>query len=405
MAKRDILTAIDIGTSSIKVLVADNDKEKGIRLLTKAEVSQFGIKNGEVYRPKNIAKTLASIKNGLEKELGAKLKEAIVSIGGWRLETAKGSGVVSASRADQKISSEDVKRVIQSAKASVGPFVNREILEVIPIEYIVNGKDVVDDPVGLEGSKLEVKIIVVAIFSPVIDDLVAAVSSAGFEIVKIVPSPLASAEAVLSEQQKELGSAVLAIGAANTSLTVFSKGKIVDFSVFPFGSSLITNDVALGLRTTIALAEKIKKEFGSIHWRKKGKKSLKKPKQGGKRIEIPEEGISVSGEELEEKIRKRLIDLFEKSKGLLKEMAGETSLPGGIIMTGGGAKLKGLVNFSKNEFELPVYLAKDNKVKGAEDPSLSTAAGLLLIGFSGAEGAEEEGGNNLLRKIVKMILP
>ena len=410
MAKKDILTAIDIGANSIKVLIGEINNGK-INILDKREVSQFGIRGGEIYNPKNVARTIFSLKNSIENEKEIKLKKAVVSIGGVHLSAVRSRGMISVSRADQKISEEDIQRVIQASKATASISANKEVLDVLPIEFIINGEEKVENPLNLAGVRLEVEALIVQIFSPVIDNVVEIFSETGLEIEKIVPTPVASAEAVLTSQQKELGSAVLDIGAATSSLAVFNKGKMINFSIFPLGSANITNDLALGLRTTIALAEKIKKEYGfvSSEKRRTGKslsKNSKKAKGKEKRIEIPEEDISISRAYLEKIIKNRIFDLFEESSKLLKKMAKDISLPGGIVLTGGGANLSGLVNFAKNEFELPVYLSKGNKIEEAEGPEFSTAAGLLLTSFySGEEMTSGAGKENPLKKIIKLFLP
>lgn len=401
--KSTTITAIDIGTSSIKLLVGQKESESpDITILEKMEIPQFGVKRGEIYNPENVSKTLSFLKEKIHKTKGIKIKKAVINIGGSHLFSVKNQGLVSVSRADQKISEEDIKRVIQASQVVNLPS-NKEILEVIIQEYIINSEGGVKNPLGLEGIRLEARVLLICLFSPILENLEKAIYDSGIEIQGIVPSFLASSRAVLTAQQKELGTAVIDIGSGTTSLSVFSEGSLMDFTVFPVGSANITNDIAIGLRTEIATAERIKKEFGSFN--------LSSPKRKTKKgkIEITEKRISFSNEFLDKIIKSRISEIFSEVSKSLKKISKETILPGGIILTGGGSLLPGIVEFAKQKFEFPCYLSGPKGITGVEEPTFSTCAGLLLSGFEekedGGRKSSNKGLGEILKKLFKTFLP
>jgi len=393
MAKTNTVAALDIGTSSVKLLVGQ--KEKGsseINVLAKSEMPYFiGVRKGEIYDPKTLGETLSLLKGNIQRSSGINIKKVVVNVGGPHLFILPSQGLVSVSRADQKISQGDIQRVLQASRAVNLPL-NKEILDVYPREFIVDGEGGIKDPLGLQGIRLEAKVLLICVFSPVLENLETALYNAGLEIEEIFPSPLASSRAVLTEEQKELGAAAVDIGAGTTSLSIFSEGALQEFIVFPIGSANITNDIAIGLRTEIAVAEKIKREFGSF-----GLSSKKRKNKGGK-IEIPEKELSFSEKYLKDIIKSRISEIFSQVSKVLKKTSKETVLPGGVILTGGGSLLPGIVKF-----------AKDKLIPSVDSPSFSTCAGLLLSAFDSQEIEGEriagEGIKNKIKKVFKMFLP
>jgi len=401
MAKSTTLTALDIGTNSIKFLVGQKKQNsEEITVSAKGEIPHsVGVRKGEVYDFRKVGGNLANLKDKIQKLKKIKIRKVIVNIGGSHLFSVRSQGLVSVSRADQKISQEDIDRVLQAAQAVNLPS-NKEILEVVPQEFIVDGERGIENPLGLEGIRLEAKVILICSFSPVLENLEKALFEAGLEVQQIIPSPLASSRAVLSPTQKELGVAAVDMGGGTTSLSVFGEGNLIDFAVFPIGSSNITNDIAVGLRTEIATAERIKREFGSFEFFSK-KEKIKKGK-----IDIPEKEISFPPSFLRNIVKSRVSETFSEVAKNLKKISKETILPSGVILTGGGASLPGLVEFAKQKFELPCYLSGPKGIGEVEEPSFSCCAGLLLSGFD-FQG-EDRGGENLglkFKKILKIFLP
>lgn len=411
MSKGAILTAIDIGTDSIKVLVGQKELETSsvINILSKEKMPQFGLRKGEIYDPDKAAKELILLKQKIENNKNIKIKKVIVNINGPNLSVFKSQGIVSVSRADGKISEEDVQRALQASQAINLPF-NKEILDILPKEFIVDNQSGIKNPIGLKGIRLEAKTLLICVFSSVLENLEKTIENAGFEIEGIIPSPLACSRAVLNSEQKELGSAVIDIGSATTSLSIFIEGNLINFIVYPFGSANITNDIAIGLRTEISIAERIKKEFGTFEIltnKKKDKKTIT-----DKKIEIPEKELCFSKNFLNQIIKARITELFSEINKDLKKISKDAILPAGIVLTGGGSCLAGLSEFAKQKFNLPCRVSGPQKIAEVEEMDFSTAAGLLLSGFDLVEqetlGKRKKGESGLKSKIknlFKIFLP
>jgi len=399
MAKTITITALDIGTSSIKVLVGQKKLgSDSVSILAKIDVPCFGVRKGEVFNSGEVARAVSNVKQHLQKLNIGKIKKVLINIGGSHIFSFPSQGLVSVSRADQKISQEDIQRAFKASEAIKLPL-NKEVLDVQLTEFIVDGERGIEDPLGLQGIRLETKVLLICVFSPILQNLEEAITEADFEIEEIIPSPLAVSRAILTPQQKELGVAAVDIGGGTTSLSVFSEGKLRDFVIFSIGSSNITSDIAIGLRTEIATAEKIKREFGSLNSiRKKSKKS---------KIEIPEKSLSFPQDLLRNIIESRVSQIFFELQKELKRISKQTLLPAGVIFTGGGSLLPGLQEFAKKNLFLPCYLSGPKGITGVEDPSFSTCSGLLLSGFDSEEEDETtrggEGPRKWLRKIVEIF--
>jgi len=415
-----IITAIDVGTNSVRGLVAARDLKTGaIQLLAQSQCPCFGVRNGEVVRPEQVSKAVIKVKDDLTRKADLKIKDVLVTISGNHLYSLPSQGLVSVSRADQKISKEDIQRVIRAAQAINLPS-NKEVLDVFPKEFIVDGEGGIKDPLGLQGIRLETKVILICLFSPVLENLERAIVETGLSIIDVVPSPIAASTAVLRKAQKALGVMVVEIGAGTTSLAVFEKGDLVDFTIFPVGSANITNDIAIGLRTEIQTAEYIKKEFANLKTvsTKKEKKSTKKTKSkqasSGDKVEVPDKSITFSKKFLERIVEARVSEMFSEVQKSLKKISGGEILPSGIVLTGGGSSLPGLVEYTKQRFKLPCRLGSIREINGVDSPEFADVAGLLLYGFDmdsddiGSDFSEkgEKGGiGGMIKKVLKHFIP
>ncbi|MCL5011167.1 MAG: cell division protein FtsA [Patescibacteria group bacterium] len=384
MSRPFFLFALDIGSNSVKGVCASSDPKTGeIGVLAKAVLPCFGVRNGEIVGPEKVAQTIQSVKNEIVKQTGQKLKETMVNVGGSHIFSMESAGVVSVSRADRKIAPEDVTRVLKAAEAVNLPS-NKEVVDVFPRGFVVDGERGIKEPVGLEGIRLEAKVLLACIFSPVLNNLEKAVAAAGLEIAEVVITPLACSQAVLSQEQKELGVILIDIGAGDTSVAVFEKGDLVDFAIFPLGSANITSDIAIGLRTEIATAENLKKEFATLKaGAAKGKsEKIKESAREGHTVEF-------SRKFLKDIVEARINEIFAESQKAIKKITGGSPMPSGIVLTGGGALLPGIVDFAKQKFKLPCRLGAVQGIKGLVEPDWATAAGLLL---AWNEGTENYGG-------------
>ncbi len=399
-----ILTALDIGSGSIKGLVAEkNPQTNEIEILAMAQKSCLGIRNGEVVNPEQVALGIAQVKEELSNASGLKIKEVFTNIGGIHLFSMPSQGLVSVARADRSISKDDIQRVKKEAEA-ISLQSNKEVIEIYPKEFIIDGEGGIKESsvLGLKGIRLETKVLLACIFSPVITNLEKAVSLSGLTYLDSFIGPMAISRAVLSQEQKELGVAVLDIGFSMASLTVFNKGEVVDFSIFPLGSSHITNDLAIGLRIEIQTAESIKKEFGTL-------KAVVK-KSNSDKIKIPNTEIEFSKSFLKSVVESRANEIFFEAQKALKKIMGQNLPPAGIVLTGGGSLMPGIVEFAKQKTKLPCRLGEIRGVKGVENSCFATCCGVLMLGFESMEneGVGPTGSGKVgkkMKRILKAFLP
>ncbi len=379
MAKARLITGFDIGTASVKALVALKQQgSSDFQIISQIEEPCLGVRRGVVIDPDEVSQIVSSVLAKVQEKTShpstgksGKINSAYVNIGGSHIFITPSHGEVAVSRADQKISQEDVERVLQAAQTFPLP-VNKEILDVFPKEFIVDGERGLKEVLGMQGVKLEADIFALCAFSPYYKNLTQALLNAGLHVDDIIASPLASARAVLSLRQKELGVAVLDIGAGTSDLAVFEERDLIHTAVLPIGSAHITSDIAIGLQTDIDTAERIKKEFGSCVL--------------GKTIEIEipqddkEEPLVVPQKLLVKIIEARVSDIFEQTEKELKKISRQALLPAGIVLTGGGSKLPGIVEFAKKKLKLPAQLGQiQDSFTGLQlDPSLATVCGLIL---------------------------
>lgn len=412
MPRPQLVTALDLGSDTLKMAtIRKQGKGKEPELLVLEKIPSWGLRRGVVVNPEKVAEKIKKLGQLLSSATNRKLKEVVCNINGSHLFVTPSKGVVAVSRADQQISQEDIERVITAAQAFSLPS-NKEILEVFPQDFIVDGEGHVKDPEGMRGIRLETEILAICCFSPYLKNLTQALAMADLDVLDIIPSGLASARAVLNSRQKELGVAVLDLGAWTTNLVVFEEGDLVHMAVFPVGSGHLTNDIAIGLQTDIDTAESIKLEFGDCLYQRKGKpekieiqlgnaSKIKMQKEGkGKASfqlnlktkntsqpskkkkeekEQKQESLIFSRKLLTHIISARVAEIFDLAQKELKKIGRQKLLPAGIILTGGGAKLQNIDNFAKKEFKLPAQIGFPKGIHNfKEDTSLSVLAGLLL---------------------------
>jgi len=391
MAKEDIITGLDIGSTTVRVVVGQfNPADKKIHVLGASEHPTEGINKGSVTSIEDAVSSISGVLEKAERMTGIPIEHAFVGINGSHITSQESHGVVAVSKADGEIKEEDVERVIEAAQAVATP-PNYEILHVIPRSFTVDNQKGIKDPIGMTGIRLEVDAQIVQGLSSQIKNLTKCVYRTGVDIDDLVLGILASAETVLSKKQKDLGVALVNIGGATTSLMVFEEGDVLHTAILPVGSGHITNDIAIGLRTSINLAEKIKLEYGSAL-----------PDEINKREEIDiseldskEEGV-VSRRHIAEIIEARCEEIFKMIDKELQKIDRSGLLPAGIMLTGGGAKLSGLVEVAKKEFKLPSSLGYPldlgtTAVDKVNDLNFSTAIGLLYWGI----GLFEKDGNKM----------
>jgi len=412
MSKGQIVAGLDIGTSTIKALVIQR-KNKDWEVLSYQEMPSFGLRKGAVVNVEEVSKNIQLLMSGLEKDISKKINSVFVNIGGSHLYTTPSDGIISVSRANQIISQEDIDRVLQATRAINIPQ-NEEVLDVFPREFIIDDQKGIKQPLSLKGIRLEAKVLLLCVFSPYFINLTQAVLNSKFHIDDIVPSPLAAAEAVLTPQQKELGVALVDIGASTTSLAVFEEGELTHLAVFPIGSANITNDIAIGLKTEIAAAELIKKQHGSCMVSKGDKSVSAKATADKKKIEIFDNSapLSFTKKDLVNIIEPRVSEILDLVAKELKKIGRQELLPCGIVLTGGGAKIPKIKDIVREQLKLPVEIGKVKNILGIEeDPALATVAGLVLGGVdidsTDKEGILEavKGLGGKIKKLFRVFVP
>ena len=384
MSRGEIVTGLDIGTYSIKALVAQR-KGKDWEVLSYAQIPSFGLRKGAVVSIEETSKNVQMIIAGIEKECNRKINSVFVNIGGNHLYVIPSDGIISVSRADQRISKEDVDRVLQATKAINIPH-NEEVLDVFPKEFIIDDQKGIKQPEGLTGIRLEAKVLLLCYFQPYFTNLTNAVLNAKLQINDVIPSSLAAANAVLTPQQKELGVALIDIGAATTSLAVFEEGELLHLAVFPIGSANITNDIAIGLKTDVAVAESIKKQHGTCVFARTEKD---KKDQSRKKIEVFDKSSSLNftKKNLVDIIEPRVSEILDLIQKELKKINRQELLPGGVVITGGGAKIPKIKELTKDILKLSCEIGSPKGIMGLEDdPALATVVGLVLEGVDSDRG-------------------
>lgn len=444
MAKTQIVIGIDIGTDTIKILAVKKEIETGkiLETIFLNKVKSFGVQKGRIKNINEVAKRIQDLVEKMEQSQGQKRsnhQEFLLSINGSKLQLFPSRGLVVVGRADQKVSQEDVDRIYQNVRAVNLQSTNKEILDVYPKEWILDGERDVKDPLNLHGARLELEAYLLSVFSSDLESVVEAGISAGLDIDvnNIVACPVADARSVLTPQQKELGVALINIGAATTSVSIYEEGKLLNMAIFPIGSANITNDIAIGFKTEIEVAEQIKKEYGSCFDNESGSKkieinldvfaredeeiALQKDIEdsvfetfgrGLKKIEKQklkkEKGniLVFSKKDLKKIINARVDEIYSLAVEEIKRSGKQGLLPGGIVLTGGGSKLPGMIDLAKKEFNLPCRIGFPKELNNqVMDPSFATVCGLIMDEDEESgpqlEGANEQG---ILGKIFRNII-
>ena len=406
MPKCNFITGLDIGTSKIKVLVAKKETGKeNLEVLSLVQEPTFGIRKGVVIDVDEVSRAVRAAVERAKNECGQKIDSVFVNINGSHILVASSHGTIAVSRADQKISEEDISRVLQAAQTFSLPS-NKEVLDVFPKEFIVDGQRQIKDAFGMQGTRLEVEVLILEAFSPYVKNLTQSVLGSNNQILDVIPAPLTAARACLTPSQKELGVMILDIGAGTTSMAVFQEGDLIHAAIFPIGSSHITNDIAIGLKTDIDVAEAIKIKYGSC---------LQKGGRKKEKVEASksEEPLVFSQKKVSEIVEARVREIFGEVQKELKKISRQGLLPAGIVLIGGGAKLPKVSDLAKKELKLP---SKVGKIYGfsdlEDDPSLASVCGLVLFG---ADSEKETGSpifksfgrgmGNTFQKIFKIFIP
>lgn len=379
MAKNSYIVGFDVGTKKVVALIGEVNEENKIEIIGIGHSESRGLRKGVVV---NLEATVNSIKKAQEEaELmaGVEIDSAFIGISGAHIKSFNSRGVIAVSGKNKEISLEDIKRVISQSKAvSIPP--DREIIHVIPQEFVVDDQDGIKDPLGMKGIKLEVNVHIVTSANTSVQNLRTCLERAGIDIEGIFLNQIAAATATLSPDEKELGVGMIDIGGGTTEIAIYERGSLWYTSIIPIGGDNFTNDIAVGLRTPIPEAEKIKKKYGCIAGPLMDEQET---------IEVPSVGRGrkprvLSRQLLADIIQPRAEEIFRLVDNDIKRMGYEKSLNSGVVLTGGTALLEGLEEVAEEIFDLPVRRGDPTGIAGLVDrvstPDFATAVGLLLYG-------------------------
>lgn len=407
------ITGLDIGTNTIKGVVGTAHKNGTPRILKAFRYPSAGMRKGMIVDMDDAVGAFGKAVDSVRLVARGALKRVFVNLGSPKVEVKSSKGFVVVSRGDDVISEDDVNRVIQASQAINLPS-NRDIVHVMPREFIVDGVGDIRDPAGLSGARLEVESFVIHAFSPVIKNIHRCAELSDFKIYGLIFGPLAVAKSVLSKKQLDLGVVCVDMGASTTSMSVYEEGQLVYAKLFPVGAANITNDIAIGLKVPIEVAERVKLSYGCARVKEIHRKdSIELGK-----VDASLEGI-VSRRFVSEIIEVRLAEILEFIVTELKDIGRYGQLPGGVVATGGGAKMPGMADALKQELRLPAQIgvplslgsgAHAKELKDYfEDPEMALASGLFLWGMEDAEKKSTgfgvaKGGRGML-KFLKQFLP
>lgn len=395
----EIIVGLDIGTTKICAIVGEVG-ENGLSIIGIGTHPSKGLRKGVVV---NIESTVSSIKKAVEEaELmaGCEITSVYTGIAGGHIKSINSHGIIGIRNGE--VADADIKRVIDAAKAVNIPM-DREIIHVLPQEFIVDDQDGIKEPLGMSGVRLEAKVHIVTAAVTSAQNIVKCCNRTGLDVRDIVLQQLASSEAVLSPEEKELGVVLVDIGGGTTDIAVFADGSIKHTAVIALGGNHITNDIAVGLRTPNVEAEKIKKKYGcALASMVKRDEMIEVPSVGGRKPR------TVSRQILAEIIEPRVEEILTLVNREVIKAGFEDVVASGVVLTGGSAGLDGMPDIAEQIFNLPVRKGVPAGISGLTDivnsPMYSTGVGLVLYGYKNrSEDKFRVGEKNIFGKITKRM--
>ena len=396
------MLGIDVGTQYIRA-VALSEYQGEISVIANSEVkNNGGMSKGVITNLTGPVESLNRAIVAIDQTSGKSLKTAYTSINGSQVGAVKTQGMISI-MGGEAISPNDLKRIQEMSLAGVIPN-NREVLKIIPTNYIVDGQTGIRDPLGMNAMKLEMQASVISALAPSCINLRKLTENVSVDSLELVPTAIASARLVLTEQQKDNGVAVVDLGASTTSVAVFMDGFLQHYAVLNAGANNITNDLAIGLAINPSVAEEIKLRYVSADFPESDKAIVAR---------IGDETVSFTKDEVNQIVRERLIDIFEHVEKILKQAGYAQKLPEGLVIVGGGAMMRNLDKFVKDLLGMAVRIGKPTEKLGGvfdlvDNPKYTTALGLALMMYdddlmSGEADTEERSGGffsffNIFRK-------
>jgi len=389
---RHVIAGIDPGDYAVKVCVAEIRSDRNYpRLLAVVKKESHGFRRGHIIDQEEAREAIGDAIRTAEKQAGVKIKRAYVSIDGQTLTSQLLDGSTIVSRADSEITEHDIRRTVETASNKIPDLSNREILDIIPLYFKIDGKKILKKPIGMKGSKLEVRFLFVTCLAHHVDDLYQVIEQNHVGIEKLLPAPVAASFVTLNKTQKIAGCVLADIGAGTTKIAVYEEGMLLSTESFDVGSQDVTNDIALGLKIPLEDAENIKVERASRQFTDK---------------------------RLAEIIEARLADIFELIENHLKKLGKSELLPAGIIICGGGSYISKIDLLASTALNLPGKLVtqlypQNAKLEGVrpdeagriylKDPTFATCYGLIVYGQNPKENMSLEGRGSLAGPLVGSV--
>ncbi len=372
------VVGLDIGTTKISCIVAERTDDGGIHIVGMGESPSRGLRKGVVV---NLGATVEAVKSCIQQaELmaGIDIETAVVGIAGGHIRSFNSRGVVKVSEKDRTVTQGDIDRVLEAARAVNIP-ADREILHVLPQEFVLDDQGSINDPLGMTGSRLEANVHIITAASTSVQNLVTCVNKAGVEVRDTVLEQLASSESVLTQDEKELGVALIDIGGGTTDLAIFERGSKWHTSVLPVGGDHFSNDLAVGLRTPVPEAEKLKIRYGcALASSVREDETIEVPTVGGRKPRL------LSRQVMAEILQPRAEEICTLLLDEITTAGFDRVLNAGIVLTGGGSMLPGMIEVAEQVFDLPVRHGFPTGAKGlvepASGPEHATVIGLALYG-------------------------
>jgi cell division protein FtsA len=384
MARGETIAGLDIGTTKTCAIIAANGPD-GLEIIGIGEAPATGMRKGVVTDLEETVRSIEAAMEKAERMAGVHVSHAYIGVTGEHVASTNNRAVVAVSGDEREVNAADVRRVIDASKI-INLAADRQIIHALPRHFTVDGQDGVNDPVGMSGGRLEVDTHIVTGGSTFITNVLKCVHRAGLEPLGIIFEPLASSAATLLPEEKHVGVVLLDIGGGTTDIAVYAGGGVVHTATIPVGGNILTNDIALGLKTTLAEAENLKRTYGS---------GLSKADEGDTVTFSVKtlDGRStrdVTAAQLRSIVVPRILEIFRMAKQNIAEHLSRDQILGEVVLTGGGANLHGIETTASDFFGLPVRIGVPSTIAGLTDavkqPQYATAVGLVLFGPRG-EGA------------------
>jgi cell division protein FtsA len=402
MAQNKIIIGLDVGTSFTKMAIGKRLREdKTPSIIALGVAPSEGVRRGVVIDIQDATRSIGQALEYASKMVEEDIKEVCISINGAHIKSYVASEKVAVSKIDGDVTEEDVNRVI--ANANPGPSSqNKEIIGIIPKTYTLDEETGIKNPIGMNGIRLEVEALIVENNTSATKNLEKCIHNLGLRVEAQEIGIIASAQSVLTKKQKDLGVAVIDLGAGTTSIAVYEEGHLIHIGVIPIGANHITNDLAIGLRTSIEVAEKIKLKYGVALEKSLGDSS--KLKIDLAKVDSEEEGIFPVAY-IASIIEARSKEIFELITQELKKIERDGLLPAGVVLVGGGANLKAMADLAKQELKLPVKIGLPQGVEGSiadvDNPIYANLVGLIKSEFEHINDNQDSRNNNNISNVMK----